>query len=184
MLFGRFWLSDTVPGAPIPGIHPLPQLPGSAAGLRRLGEPLLVLPQLQRAGARRPAAGQGRGWIRPSGSCWEPAPASPSFLGAPCSMPSCPQVSRHPRHCCRTVAVPHGTDPLSAQVTWPRYLGALAASRTPNPAETPNSIKPKIVPSSRTTLQSHQNTAPGREPAWQQDGDGCPTSHAELGTVP
>ncbi|KAM7080762.1 LOW QUALITY PROTEIN: metal transporter CNNM3-like [Ciconia maguari] len=48
-----------------------------------------------------------------------------------------------------------------------------ADPRTPNPADSPNSIEPKIIPSSRTALL---NTAPAREPAQQWDGDGCPVA--------
>ncbi|XP_075030736.1 uncharacterized protein LOC142093456 [Calonectris borealis] len=52
------------------------------------------------------------------------------------------------------------TDLQLIKVMRPQYLGAPVASRTPNPAASPNSIKPKIIPSSRTMLLNHRNTVP------------------------
>ncbi|XP_050766041.1 uncharacterized protein LOC127025222 [Gymnogyps californianus] len=126
----------------------------------------------------------GRCSLAGSGSL-TPSPVHPSPASTRCRdrQPGCADWASCSSYC-PSYSVQALADRQLVKVTWPQYLGALAASRTPNPAESPNSIKPKIVPSSQTTLRSHQNTAPGREPAWQQDGDGCPSSHAQLGTVP
>lgn len=88
-----------------------------------------------------------------------PSPASTRCRSCRDRQPGCADWASCSSYC-PSYSVRALADRQLVKVTWPQYLGALAASRTPNPAESPNSIKPKIVPSSRTTLRSHQNTAP------------------------
>ncbi|XP_029890989.1 uncharacterized protein LOC115350042 isoform X1 [Aquila chrysaetos chrysaetos] len=139
MLFGRFWLSDTIRHVPVPGIQNQQLGCANYASCSSYcpGYSVRVLTDLQLAKVGAGSVPQG-----PAGSLPLPHPA----FGSTMTCAELPAVSYHPRPCCQTVAVLRGTDPLSAQVMQPQLSQCPRGLRAPESSQVTQKHRAKNRP--------------------------------------